>query len=200
MNGAEKIKDRILADARALSDKILEDARKEAQSITQNAEKEAFQKVTVMTEKAREEAVLIKQRFTAATGLEDRKKTLKARQDSVNEAFQAALQRLSDLPDAQYSQFLESILLNTAKEQACQIVLNQRDKTRLGDNFIRQMNEKFDGMKKRTQLSLAEDTLKASGGFILRYGDMEVNCTLEILIAMARPELESEVAAILMCK
>ncbi len=198
MNGAEKIKDRILADAKALSEKILDDARREAQSILANAEKEAFQKVTVMTEKAREEAVLIKQRFVAATGMEDRKKILKVRQDSVNEAFQTALQRLADLPDDQYGLFFEKIILNIAKDEVCYIVLNQRDKERLGDTFVKKVNGKLESLGKKTRLTLAQDTLTASGGFILRYEDMEVNCTLEILITMARPELESEVATILL--
>jgi V/A-type H+-transporting ATPase subunit E len=198
MNGAEKIKDRILADARALSHKILEDAKLEAQSILASAEKEAFQKVTVMTEQAREEAVLIKQRFAAATGMEDRKKLLKIRQDSVNEAFQAALQRLADLPKDQYGAFLEKILLNTVKDENCEIVFNQRDKERLGDAFVKKANEKLAGQGMKTRLTLAKDALSAAGGFILRYEDMEVNCTLEVLINMARPELESEVAAILL--
>lgn len=198
MNGAEKIKDRILADARALSEKILDDARREAQSILASAEKEAFQKVTVMTEKAREEAVLIKQRYAAATGLEDRKKILKIRQDSVNEAFQTALQRLADLPVDQYGSFLEKILLNIAKDEACHIVFNQRDKERLGEAFVQKVNDKLAGQGKKTRLIIAQDALKATGGFILRYEDMEVNCTLETLISMARPELEGEVATIIL--
>ncbi len=198
MNGAEKIKDRILADARDLCNKILEDARHEAQSIIGNAEKEAFKKVTVMTEKAKEETIQIKQRFNAVSGLEDRKNALKARQDSVDEAFDAALARLAALPEDQYVQLLEEILVDVARDEAGTLVLNERDKGRLGQSFVSQMNDKLAKAGKKAKLSLSEDVLKSRGGFVIRYGDMELNCTLEVLMTLARPVLEPEVAAILL--
>lgn len=198
MSGAEKIKDRILADARDLCEKILADARQEARSIVGNAEKEAFKKVTVMTEKAKEEAIQIKQRLHAVSGLEDRKNTLKARQDSVDEAFDTALTRLSALPEDQYIRLLEEILMDVARQEAGILVLNEKDKERLGQSFVSQMNDKFAKAGKKASLALAEDALKACGGFVIRYGDMELNCTLEVLITMARPALEPEVAAILL--
>lgn len=195
MNGAERIKDRIIADARELCDRILEDAKREAQNIIGNAEKEAFQKVTVMTEKAREDALQIKQRLQAVSELEDRKMALKARQDSVDEAFDTALTRITALPDAQYSLFLEDILLKAVREGDGFLVLNEKDKVRLGEKFVSTINTKLN--EKNAKLALAKDTLKSAGGFVLRYGDMEINCTIEILMNMARPALESEVAAIL---
>lgn len=197
MNGAEKIKDRILADAENSKNKILDDANREAQSIIENAEKEAFQKVTIMTEKAREEALLIKQRFHAAEGMEDRKKVLKVRQDSVDEAFNIAISRLVNLSDEQYRLFLESIILDIAKEEAGVIALNEKDKVRLGENFLSNVNEKLKSKGKNAKLTLAVEPLNSCGGFILQYGDMELNSTFEILLTMARPSLESEVAAIL---
>lgn len=197
MNGAEKIKDRILADGRALCDKILEDAKREAQNIIGSAEKEALQKVAVMTEKARDEALQIKQRFQAASVMDDKKMILKARQNSVDEAFNNALTRVAGLPDAQYGLFLEEILLNVAREEAGELLLNEKDKVRLGENFVSLMNKKLNTKGEKASLTLAKDTLSSCGGFVLRYGDMELNCTLEILLTMARPGLESEVAAIL---
>ena len=90
--------------------------------------------------------------------------------------------------------------MNISKEEDCEIVFNKIDRERLGKSFVKEINEKLSKLGKKTKISLADDVMTASGGFILRYGDMEVNCTLEILISMARPELESEVASILMCK
>ena len=197
MSGAEKIKDRILADARDLREAILADAGQEAQSIIGNAEKEAFQRVTVMTEKAKEEAVRIKQRFHAAEGMEDKKKILKARQDSIDEAFSNALSRLSGLPGDQYRLFLESIALDAAREEEGTILFNEKDKARLGGGFVAAVNSRLAEKGKKAVLKLGEETLNTSGGFIIRYGDMEINCTLDVILNMARPNLESEVAAIL---
>ena len=117
MNGAEKIKERILTDARSLHDKILDEARAQAKSIIAEAEKEAFQKLTLITEKAREEAALIKQRYKAAESMKDRKNILKVQQECIDEAFDVALKNLSDMPDEKYKLFIEGIILNTAKNE-----------------------------------------------------------------------------------
>lgn len=197
MNGAEKIKERILTDARSLHDKILAEANAQAKSIIAEAEKEAFQKTTLITEKAKEEAALIKQRYQAAESMEDRKNILKVRQECINEAFDLALKNLSDMPDDKYKLFIEGIILNTIKNGDGIIVFNERDKKRLGEGFISEINGKLKTKGLSAALSLAKDSLNTSGGFILRYGDMEINCTLEIILNMQRPNLESEVAKIL---
>ncbi|NLL66171.1 MAG: hypothetical protein GX236_00530 [Clostridiaceae bacterium] len=197
MNGAEKIKERILTDARKLHDKIVEEAKVQAQSIIAEAEKEAFLKTALMAEKAKEEAILIKQRYQAADSMEERKNILKVRQECINEAFDLALKNLSNMPDDKYKLFIEGIILNTVKNEAGNIVFNERDKMRLGDSFISLINGKLKAKGLDATLSMAKDTLDATGGFILRYGDMEINCTLEILLNMQRPNLEPEVAKIL---
>lgn len=197
MNGAEKIKERILTDARSVHDKILEEANAQAKSIIAEAEKEAFQKTTLITEKAKEEAALIKQRYQAAESMEDRKNILKVRQECINEAFDLALKNLSDMPEDKYKLFIEGIILNTVKNEDGIIVFNERDKKRLGEGFISEINRKLKSKGLSAALSLAKDSLNTSGGFILRYGDLEINCTLEIILNMQRPNLESEVAKIL---
>ena len=197
MNGAEKIKERILEDARSLHDKILEEANAQARSIIAEAEKEAFQKLTLISEKAREEAGLIKQRYKAAESMEERKNMLKVRQECIDEAFDAALRKLSDMPDDKYKRFIEGIILNTAKNEDGFIVFNERDKKRLGEKFISEINQKLKVKGMSAVLRMEKDSLDASGGFILRYGELEINCTLEIILDMQRPNMETEVAKIL---
>lgn len=197
MNGAEKIKERIITDAKGKAGKILEDARLEAQGIIKDAEKQAFQRVAIMTEKAKEEAVLYKQRFHAAGGMEDRKSILQTRQNTIDEAFSAALSKVADLPTDKYSLLIEDILLEVVKEGQGDLVLNKKDKQRLGQQFVEKINEKLKNIGKKAMLKLAGDDLNSCGGFVIRYGEMEINCTLEVILNMARPNLESEVATIL---
>lgn len=197
MNGAEKIKERIIADAGDRAGKILEDARLEAQGIIKDAEKQAFQRLAIMTEKAKEEAVLYKERFFAAGGMEDKKSILKTRQDTIDEAFSTALSRVADLPDDKYRLFIEDILLKVIKDDEGTLVLNKKDKQRLGRQFVDKVNGKLKSLGKKATLELAEDDLNSCGGFVVRYGEMEINCTLEVILNMERPNLESEVATIL---
>lgn len=197
MNGAEKIKVKIIADARERAEKILENARLEAQGIIKNAEKQAFQRVAIMTEKAKEEAALYKQRFHAAGEMEVKKNILKTRQETIDEAFSVALSKIAGLPDDKYSLFMEDILLDAAKDEEGVLVINKKDKQRLGQQFVDRINARFKTMGKKAALKLAEEDLNSCGGFVVRYGEMEINCTLEVLLNMARPNLEAEVASIL---
>ena len=196
-NGVEKIKNRIIADSKALYEKIIDDAKREAQNIIGHAEKEAFQKVTVMTEKAKEEAAQIKKRMQAVVQLEERKKALKVRQDSIDQAFNLALSRIESLPDDKYAAFIEKILLKAVMKGKGEVLFNPKDKERLGSKFIGQINKKLKKSGDNSEVVLSEDILNSKGGFVLKYGDMEVNCTLETIMHMARPALESEAAAVL---
>lgn len=197
MNGSEKIKERILSDAKCLHDKIVDDAKAQAQNIIAAAEKEAFQNVTLMTEQAKQEAVLIKERHQASESMNDRKSILTVRQECINEAFATALKSLSNMPIDKYEHFIQAIILDTAKNESGIIIFNERDKTRLGEGFIKSINEKLKAKGQSANISMANDTLNSLGGFILRYGDMEINCTLEVILSMKRPNLESKVAKIL---
>ena len=47
------------------------------------------------------------------------------------------------------------------------------------------------------QLVLSDESVKAAGGFILRYGEMEINSTFEIMFEMLKPELENDVVDML---
>lgn len=195
--GIQKIKDKILADARELCDKILEDARREAQSIISNAEREAFQKVTIMTEKAKEEALLIKKRLATVSELESKKNALKARQEMVEKAFSMSLDRIAELPDEKYRKFFEDMLTDAAEEGEGILIINKRDKERFGASFAADINQKLARLGKKSRIVIAQEDLISKGGFILRYGDMEINCTLEVILNIARPAMESEVARIL---
>ena len=175
----------------------MQEANAQAENIIAEAEKEAFQRMTLLTEKAKEEAALIKQRYKAAESMEDRKNMLKVRQECIDETFEVALQKLSDMPVDKYKLFMESIILETVKNEDGVIVFNERDKKRLGEDFISGLNQKLKAKGLSAVLSLAKDSLDTSGGFILRYGEMEVNCTLEIILDMQRPNMETEVAKIL---
>lgn len=197
MDGANRIKERIIDDARKRAGKIIEDAKLEAQVIIKDAEKQAFQRVAIMTENAKEEAAQYKQRFRAAGEMEDRKNVLKMRQDTIDEAFSAALSRIAELPDEKYSLFIEDVLIKAAKDEEGDLVMNKKDKQRLGRQFVDKINAKFKAMGKKAMLKLAEENLNSCGGFVVRYGEMDINCTLEVLLNMARPNLEAEVAAIL---
>jgi V/A-type H+-transporting ATPase subunit E len=51
--------------------------------------------------------------------------------------------------------------------------------------------------KKNASLIISENTVTIDGGFILKYGDVEENCSFDALFSSAKEELSDRVNAIL---
>ena len=73
-----------------------------------------------------------------------------------------------------------------------EILLNARDKARLGESLVAQMNEKLGAV-----FTLGQEEKKIAGGFVLRQGPVESNCALETAVHLLEEETASQVAAIL---
>jgi V/A-type H+-transporting ATPase subunit E len=197
MTGTEKIKSRILEDARAKAAEIEEQARQEAGAIMDQANKEAGLKRAEILKKAEADSQEAYRRLTSSAALEGRKDLLRAKQDMVEAAFQSALERIVNLPDREYQKLMEDMAVNAALKDGGEILLSERDRSRLDGNFLNNVNKRLQASGMKGKLVLSKDAIRSMGGFILKSGDMEVNSTLEILFGMLRPELENDVVKIL---
>ena len=197
MTGIEKIKAKILEDANAKAGEIQKQAEKEAGDIIARASKEAEDKKTGLLKKAESEGAELYRRRLSVARLEGRKEILRARQDMLDKAFKAAMERIVQLPDAEYQKIIEDMAVDAAPERGGEILLSEKDAGRMDGRFISNINRRLADGGKKAVLTLSGENIRTAGGFVLRSGDMEVNSTFEILFGMLRPELENEAAAIL---
>ncbi|RCX17484.1 V/A-type H+-transporting ATPase subunit E [Anaerobacterium chartisolvens] len=197
MSGFEKIKDRILEEAREQARENIERAEREAEELLKASEGRARVSKENIIEKARAEAVESRKRIVAIAELEARKQKLKARQAIVNQAFEKALEGLCSMPDSQYGKVLMNMIVNLTESGEEEIVLSERDKARLGDDFINELNEEVKRRGMKGQLSLSRYSAPIKGGVILRSGNIEINSSFETLLRMNRGELEPEVFRLL---
>ncbi len=193
MTGTEKIKNKILEDAKAKAQAIEDQANREAEGILTAAAKNANKKSADALKKAEAESAEVYRRLIAVAGLEGRKEILRAKQEVVDNAFNLAMEKISTLPDAEYQELLEDMIVNAASTGKGEIMLSQKDSGRIDSRFTDNINRKLKNAGKTGSLTLAKDIISTVGGFVLRYGEMEINGTLEILFGMLRPQLESEV-------
>ena len=78
-----------------------------------------------------------------------------------------------------------------------EVVFNPNDRDRYGAAVLESARKRLSGKapaEKLDMLALSDKTVSIDGGFILRCGDIESNCSLELLFAQLRRELESEVS------
>jgi V/A-type H+-transporting ATPase subunit E len=197
MTGTEKIKEKILYDARSRANSIEEQAKKEAQEILDKASYEAGLRKEAVLKEAENDGMETYKRMLAVAGLEGRKETLRTKQDAINAAFQMALDKVCSLPDREYQRLLEDMIVKAAVDGGGEIFLSQKDAPRMDKNFISNINQRVGSSGKSGAWTLSPQPVKTVGGFILKSGEMEINSTFEIMFGMLRTELEGEVVKIL---
>ncbi|AGC67369.1 V-type ATP synthase subunit E [Thermoclostridium stercorarium subsp. stercorarium DSM 8532] len=197
MTGTEKIKAKILEDAEARAGQIIKEAEAEAREIKENALKEAERKKAEILKKGETDGKEIYRRMLSEADLEGRKEVLRTKQDLVEEAFRKAMDRLCGISDRDYQNLLVNMIVEAAKGEDGEILLSEADKKRIDKDFVKNINRKIKDCGKEGKLVLAEDSIRTAGGFVLRYKDMEINNTFEVLFEMLKPRLENDVVKIL---
>ena len=192
MNGIEKITKRIDAQAQAEIDAILADAQAQAEEITQRAKAQAEAESAELAARNGQAAVEREERLAGAAQMEAKKIVLAARQEMVEKAYAKALETLCSMPDEQYTKTLAALLEQAAPDGKGSVIFAPDVKERIGAATVALANEKLQG-----SLTLAEETRPMQGGFILSRGNVEVNCTVDIILELIRGEAAADVAKVL---
>lgn len=197
MTGTEKIKTKILEDAAATAAAIEEQAKQEAAAILAEASETARKKNAEIISKAEAEGAEVYRRMMAVAGLDGRKELLRAKQDMVDTAFRKAMDEVTQLPDMEYQKLIERMIVGAALKGDGEILMSEADIRRMDTQFLSNIHNQLDSIGKTGRLTLSTVGITTKGGFILRYGDMEINSTFEILFGILRPQLEQEVVKLL---
>jgi V/A-type H+-transporting ATPase subunit E len=192
MKGIENIALRIRQDAEQEAKDLLTRAEQQAAQARADADREAGE----LRESLRREGEADAQRqydlILAAQETEDRKQLLAAKQELVAKAFRRAVEQLCALEDEPYAKLLAKLAASAAETKQEKIILNQRDKARVGSRVVEEANRLCSG-----SLTLAEECRPIVGGLILSQGKIEVNCALDTLAALRRNELAGKASALL---
>jgi len=197
MTGTDRIKAKILEDAESRASQILEQAKAEAREIVESALKEAERKRADILGKAESDGMELYRRLLSEANLEGRKEILKTKQELIESAFSLALDKLCKLPDKDYQKLLENMAAEAATDEEGEILLSEKDRNRIEKDFIKNINKRISSSGKNGKLVLSRDSIKTAGGFVIRYDDMEINNTFEVLFEMLKPRLENDVVRIL---
>ena len=193
MKGTEKIIAHIQADAAAQADAILAQAENQCAEIREGYErkaKDAYAEKIRAGVKANQDRLESVERLAR---MEGRKSVLALKQDMVSKSFDMAVDKLVALPEAQYVEFLAKLAAQASVTGDEQVVLNARDREKIGPAVVAAANAKLNGGK----LTLSDETGAFKGGLLLRRGSIEANCTVELLVELCRGEMAAELAKVL---
>ncbi len=199
MAGLDSIKQKILDDAQTRADAIIAEAEAEADAIVQKAMEEAGKNREKRLAYAQTEAVKARERVIGSAKMEAKKILLAEKQKLMDQCFEKAKQEIINMPLSDYEELMVELIVASSEEGDEEIIFNTRDSGRISLlRFLVRVNSKLkaDGVKAPRML-ISEDNINASGGFLLKKGDIVVNNTIEALLAAKREQLEVELAAIL---
>lgn len=220
MTGLDKITKKLTDDARADADAKLEAAKAECASIDADYTARAKALRDSMLADAEREASSRIARIKSSVAIEKRNVVLAERSALVDEAFSHAMNDIRAMSPEDYRKLLVDILSsvltaqvraeedelkNYGPDELCaaesyDVILNQADFKAHGQALIAETAVAVAGKispETVKKLRLSENTAPIDGGLILKYGDVEVNCSLSMLFSRLRETLEGEVYGIL---
>ena len=194
MTAIENIIQAILDEAENDAEEVVGAARAKANDIAERAKSEAQAEGAKITDDADRRVSEIEHAHESAVGLRRRQAILQAKQELLGETLELALQRLYELPDDQYFSLLITQASLHAENGEGQMLLNRKDNDRLPADFAGRLAK---ALPSGGSISLSKETRPIDGGFVLRYGNIEVNCSFEALFDARREELFDRIRDIL---
>jgi V/A-type H+-transporting ATPase subunit E len=188
----KEVVDKILADANGEAERIRSEAAEALKAQDDNLAEQlaAYEKETQMlAAKAAEDK---KQRMLAATRMDIRKDILTRKVALIEEVFAKARQQIKSLSDEDYEQLISSLMQKAVETGDEKVVIGTSER-RINDRLIKNVNRQL-GTGYKGNLHLSQTRANIDGGFILERGRMQVNVSIDVLLAQARVDLEMELS------
>ncbi len=189
MTGLDKILSEIENESREAALDIIAKANAEAERIFEEKRKESEKEIKAIKESTAKKEEDIMRRAKSTAEREARNGLLKKKQELIQEVIDEAKTRLLALPDEKYFEILEKLLDKFAHNTPGEILMSERDLAR--------QSAAFSAAVKERGLVFSSEKLPHTGGFVLRYGEIEERCTFDAIIEAERDRLCDEAAKIL---
>ena len=192
MAGIDEIVRHIEEEASKAAQNELEIAKKKADEILSAARIEAEKKSAEIMEQAKAEMKAGLERADSAANLQRKKLILNAKQEIITDVIQKAKASLNHISDREYFDIIIRMVKKYALGERGQILFSPEDKGRLPDQFESMIHSALSD-KTGAVLSVSDAAGNIDGGFVLIYGDVEVNCSFEALFSAAKETFQDKV-------
>ncbi len=181
MNGLDRIIDGILDDAKRESEKITAGAKAMSDDIIQKAKEKAGKLIDDAKIQAENEYSRIIKGAESAAEVTEKRLFLREKQDIIESILKAVKEKISSLDDESYFKLMERLLDKYATGEKGELALSERDKTRKDFGFAETAAAK--GLK------MSDVARSIDSGFVLVYGDIEENCSVEAVMEAEKERL-----------
>ncbi len=176
MTGLDRIIEKIIAEAQKNCDAILSEASAEVKEIISEARAKAKTESEKILSDAHKTA-LRKQAVSKSTAESiTRNRYLEIRNAILNDIISAAYLEIEKFSDEEYFAMLKKLCIKNVQTGECEMHLSGYDMGRLPDDFEMSINSEI---YEKGAVHISSVPADIENGFILSYGDIEINCTLK---------------------
>lgn len=192
MTGLEKIVQQILDDATENARVVTEAAKTEADAILEQGQKDAAAQTVALAAQSKAEVAACLAAAKSAAVLATRRAVLTAKQAMISDAIADAQASVRTLSDSDYFALILKMAQKYAQPRDGEIIFSAADLRRLPDGFAAALTKAAGA-----PLTVSSETRAIDGGFVLVYGGVEENCSVEALFYAAREQLQDQAQAVL---
>ncbi len=176
MTGLDRIIEKILEQSQKNCDEIIKQASLEVKKIISEARAEANAESEKIISDAQKTASR-KQAVSKSTAESiTRNRYLEIRNAILNDIISAAYLEIEKFSDEEYFAMLKKLCIKNVQTGECEMYLNGYDMGRLPDDFEMSINSEI---YEKGAVHISSTPADIENGFILSYGDIEINCTLK---------------------
>lgn len=191
MTGLEKMKSRILEEARALADGKIAEADRRAAEILERAAVEAEKSVVSISQRSEKDAAEYRERIASSIDLQRRARLLAAKQEVIAEVLDQSYERLKTMEPKKYFAMILRMVEKYAVPQQGIIYFSPADIKRMPAGFEAKVKKIAE--EKGGKLDISREGRNIENGFVLVYGGMEENCTWKAIFDAKRDELADKI-------
>lgn len=182
MSGLDNIIARIEAENEAQCESVRAEAADRAARIVAEADTEGRETVRLAAAEAEKQAAQLVSRAKSAGALAARRALLAAKVALVDDVLAEAQHTLAALPADRYFETMLSLALKNRQAGEGVLFFSAKDLARLPADFAGKLG---------AGITVSDTPAPIKDGFLLKYGDIELNCTLDALFAAAREPLKA---------
>ena len=176
MTGLDRIIEKILLQSQENCNAILNEASLEVKKIISEAREKANKESAQIVAKATAEAKKIEAVAKSSAESITRNRYLEIRNAILNDIISAAYLEIEKFSDEEYFAMLKNLCIKNVLEGECEMHLSGYDIGRLPDDFEMSINSEI---YEKGAVHICDTPGDIENGFVLTYGDVEINCTLK---------------------
>lgn len=184
MTGLEKILSKIEQESDERCREITGKAESQADAVIEEAKLQAQELLNERKAQADKKAELILQSAESSAKLSQNRAVLKEKLAIIDDTLERSLDVIKALPKKEYFEILKELILNNARQGEGELRLSKEDAGKLPSNFIDSVNNSL----KDSEIKLGKNA-DIDSGFILVYGEIDVNCSFDAIVASKKDEL-----------